>query len=344
MAGIIRVIWVISIFLWTCGSAFAEGELKFAELADFSLENGKVIRECRVGYRTFGKMNQEKSNIVFFPTWFAGTSEELIFLGFIGAGKAVDTEKYFVIAFDNIGNGVSSSPSNSKTQQENTFPEFSSMDMVRAGYILLTEHLRINRIHAIVGISMGGMNVFQWVVSYPGFMNKAVSISGTTKPTSYDLLLWQAEIQVINAAMNCKKEEGLAMKTVAPFHTLVARTPHYFATKIKSDEFAETLARAEESLKKYNPYNWLWQMKAMMTHDIFKQFGGSVDRAAKAVRARLLVVTAEQDYMVYPEPGLVFAKSLKAETFRLPGDCGHFSFLCEKAVLQSVVASFLEKP
>jgi len=342
MTMIIRAVWTVVIFLFACGGVFAEGELKFAELGDFPLENGKVIRECRLGYRTFGKMNQKQSNVVFFPTWFSGTSEELVALGFIGAGKAVDTEKYFVIAFDNIGNGVSSSPSNSKTQPGAAFPEFSSKDMSKAGHVLLTEHLRIKRIHAIVGISMGGMQAFQWIVSYPDFMKKAVSISGTTKLTSYDLLLWQAEIQAIDTAMNCKKEYGQAMKAVAPIHMLASRTPHYFATNIKGDAFMEALAGTEEMLKTYNPYNWLRQMKAMMKHDIFKQFGGS-EQAAKAVRAKVLVVAAGQDFMVYPEPGLAFAGSLNAETFRLPGDCGHLSFLCEKVVLQSVVASFLEK-
>lgn len=326
-----------------CTNVFADGELKYARLGDFSLENGKTIRDCSVGYRTYGRLNKDRSNAVFFPTWFAGTSGELFDLGFIGSGKAMDTEKYFVISFDNIGNGVSSSPSNSKTQPEKDFPEFSSKDMVRAGYVLLTEHLEIDRLHAIVGISMGGAQAFQFVVSYPDLAKKAISISGTTKMTPHDLLFWQAEVKAITTAMGCARD-GSAMKVIAPLHTVASRTPHYFAAKVKNSELPEMLKESERSLSRYNPYNWLWQLKAMMTHDIFRQFGGSEEKAAKTVRAKLLVISAKQDYMVYPEPGLAFGRQINAEITELPGDCGHYSFLCEKSVLDNIVASFLNKP
>jgi len=343
MTLIIRAICVISIFILTCGGVFADGELKYARLGDFSLESGKAIKDCVVGYRTFGRLNKDRSNVVFFPTWFAGTSEELSNIGFIGAGKAVDTEKFFVIAFDNIGNGISSSPSNSRTQPGKEFPEFSLRDMVRAGYVLLTEHLKIDRLHAIVGISMGGAQAFQWVISYPDLAKKAISISGTTKMTPHDLLFWQAEINAITTAMNCSAN-GTAVRVVAPLHMLASKTPHYFATKVKNSELSEMLKNTGESLSKYNPYNWIWQLKALMTHDIFRQFGGSEEEAAKTVRAKMLVMVADHDYMVYPGPGLNFARQINAEISKLPGDCGHYSFLCEKSVLQNVVASFLSKP
>lgn len=343
MSLIIRIFCIAIIFVWSCGSALAEGELKYAEMGDFILESGNVIKDCRLGYRTYGKMNAGKSNIVLFPTWFMGTSEELFSLGFVGAGKLVDTEKFFVIAFDSIGNGVSSSPSNSKKQPGSLFPDFSLKDMVRAEYMLLTEHLNINRIHAVVGISMGGMQALQWIVSYPDFMRKAVSISGTTKMTAHDLLIWQTEIYTINAALNCKKDGCNAMAAVAPFHMLALKTPRYFATKMKVGELSENLAQTEEALKKYNPYDWLWQIKAMMAHDIFKQFGGAEDKTARLVRSKLLVAVSEHDYMVYPEPSQTFSKFLDAELLKLSGDCGHSSFSCESAALKSAVGAFLAK-
>jgi len=66
-------------------------ELKFAELGDFRLESGEVIHDCRIGYRTFGKLNAEKSNAVLFPTWFTGNTAALQPL--FGSGKLVDTER-----------------------------------------------------------------------------------------------------------------------------------------------------------------------------------------------------------------------------------------------------------
>jgi hypothetical protein len=95
--------------------SFAQ-ELRFAELGDFRLVSGEVIHDCRLGYRTFGKLNAEKSNAVLFPTWFTGTTENLV--GLIGPGKLVDP--------DALGNGVSSSPSNSKQQPRMRFPSILS--------------------------------------------------------------------------------------------------------------------------------------------------------------------------------------------------------------------------
>src|SRR5271155_4788943 len=93
-------------------AAPAGGDLQFAELGNCKLDSGQQITGCRLGYRTWGKLNADGSNAVLFPTWFTGTSAQLG--GNVGAHKLVDPAKYFMIAVDALGDGVSSSPSNSK--------------------------------------------------------------------------------------------------------------------------------------------------------------------------------------------------------------------------------------
>src|SRR3954453_5381929 len=95
---------------------------QFASLGDFKLGSGEVIRDCRIGYRTFGTLNADKSNVVLFTTWAGGTTEQL--KSNIGPGRVVDSTKFFVVAVDALGNGVSSSPSNSKLQPRMSFPKF----------------------------------------------------------------------------------------------------------------------------------------------------------------------------------------------------------------------------
>jgi homoserine O-acetyltransferase/O-succinyltransferase len=90
-------------------SALAQnGEPQFASLGDFKLQSGEVLRECRIGYRTFGTLNADRSNAVLFPTWASGTSEQLA--GSIGPGRLADSSKFFVVAVDALANGVSSPP------------------------------------------------------------------------------------------------------------------------------------------------------------------------------------------------------------------------------------------
>ena len=104
---------------------------------------------------------------------------EALLIPLVGPDGYVDPSRFFVILVDALGNGVSSSPSNSSVQPRMGFPVFTIRDMVNSQHRLLTENLGINHIRAVMGISMGGMQTFQWIVSYPEFMDKAVALVGS---------------------------------------------------------------------------------------------------------------------------------------------------------------------
>src|SRR5207344_2743926 len=95
----------------------------------------------------------------------------------IGAGRALDTERYFVVCVAPIGNGLTSSPSNSVAQRGARFPRFCLRDIVHSQYRLFTEELKIDALHCVIGASMGGMQALQWAVSYPGFMRCVVAMT-----------------------------------------------------------------------------------------------------------------------------------------------------------------------
>ncbi len=302
--------------------AAAQSNLQIARLGDFRLESGAVIRDCQAGYRTFGKLDAQRSNAVLFPTWFTGTAQDLMSL--IGPGKLVDSSQYFVIAVDALGDGVSSSPSNSSAQPRMKFPEFS-----------------------IRGISMGGMQTFQWMVSYPDFMDRAIPMVGSPRLGSYDLLLWQAELHAIEADANWKHGEyqarpAAAMQTVADIHALALQTPQFRDRETAPGKFPEFLA-ATEGGEGFDANNWYRQAQAMMGHDVSNPFGGDMRKAAGVVRARVLVVASLQDHMVTPYPALDFAKLLQARTLELNSDCGHLATGCEEAKIAAAIARFLEK-
>ncbi len=203
----------------------AEGELRLADLGDFRLEGGGAIRECRVGYRTFGALNPERSNAVLFPSWFGGTSQDLVNLGLIGPGKLADTSRWFVVAVDAFGNGVSSSPSNSRLQPGRAFPEFTVRDLVRAQHRVLTTYLGLGRLHAVIGISMGGMQALQWARTLPGVAQRAVCIAGTPRAAPSDLALYDAGLRALDAAGSLRASETWGPETLAALIALLALTP-----------------------------------------------------------------------------------------------------------------------
>lgn len=136
-----------------------------AELGDLELESGEVIRGYRQSFVAHGELNREKSNAVLVCISLTGNHHRLDFL--TGPGKALDPSRYFIIAADPIGNGLSTSPSNSLLQPKMQFPRFTIRDMVESQYRLLTREFGISHLHAVIGASMGGMQALQWAVSHP---------------------------------------------------------------------------------------------------------------------------------------------------------------------------------
>ena len=316
---------------------------QFANIGDLKLENGGVIRDCRIGYRTFGQLNADKSNVVVIPTWAGGTTEQL--QSSIGPGKLVDSTTYFVVAIDALSNGVSSSPSNSRLQPRMRFPEFSLRDTVATQHELLTRVLNIHRVKAVVGISMGGMQVFQWLVSYPDFMEKAIPIVGSPRLAPYDLMHWQAQIGALmrdrdwkggNYSVNPARALDFA------FGELLLTTPaDYNRRKTREQVFAD-LAKAQNDAHRFDANDKIRQVQAMMKLDISRDFGGSMERAAKSVRAKVFVVVARFDHVVTFRPAFEFAQLLGAKILDIDSDCGHLSTTCESRLLNLMVDDFLK--
>ena len=203
---------LLAAVLCLAASSYAQDQ-KFADLGDFKLVSGETLRNCRIGYRTFGKMNADRSNIVVFPTWAGGTTEQL--KDNVGAGKLINDADYYVILIDALANGVSSSPSNSASQPHMNFPKIAVRDMVNTQHELLTKALGIQRVKAVMGISMGGMQTFQWMVSYPDFMDKAIPIVGSPHVAPYDVVFWRINIDSIDCEKVARLEDWYATATGA---------------------------------------------------------------------------------------------------------------------------------
>ena len=330
--------------LWMSAAWAADGDLRLASLGDFKLENGSAIRDCRIGYRTLGTLNGDRSNAVLFPTWFTGTSEQL--KENAGPGKLVDTSRYYVILVDALANGVSSSPSNSKAQPRMRFPQVTIRDMVRSQYRLATEVLKLPKLRAVLGISMGGMQTFQWMVSYPDFVERAVPIVGSPKLTVYDLLLWRAELEATQADPAWRKGEyrqqpAAAARAATYLQGLALETPDYRVRQTPPDGVDAYFAELLKGTLKFDANDRIRQLEAMLGQDVSKAFDGRMEKAAQAVRARVLVLVDLHDHMVNPNPALEFARLLKARTVELESDCGHLAPGCEQSKVDAAVARFL---
>jgi len=306
------------LFLLAAASASAaDGTLQFANLGDFKLDSGQIVRHCRIGYRTYGQLTEDRSNVIVALTWFGGSTQGLA--AWIGPSKLYDSSKFFVVAIDALGDGVSSSPSNNAGM-----PPFTIRDMVHTQHEVLTRVLNVHHVYAVSGLSMGGMQAFQWAVSYPDFMDAVIPIVGTPKLTSYDLLLWKTELSLLGSP--------LGMKAAADINEMHLHTPAWIVEH--ASDIDAVMRSHEEALRKIDVNDYASQLRAMIAHDI-----GS----PAAIRAKMLIVVSEQDHMVNPAPARELAAATKSELLILTGDCGHLATSCEQDKLVPAVAKFLAR-
>ena len=199
---------IFSVVLWSnlsIASPLPDTPQQFANFSECHLISGQVIAPCRIGYRTYGTLNDDRSNALLVPTWFTGTSTDHAYLA---SPDLLDPEKYFIVIVDALANGVSISPSNSKTQPGDQFPQITITDMVESQHRLLTEILDIQSLHGVVGLSMGGMQAFEWAVRYPGFANRAVAAIGSPRLPAFDIALWTTQIRLLTLYRGMSVQRG----------------------------------------------------------------------------------------------------------------------------------------
>jgi len=321
----------------------ADGDQQFADLGRCILESGRLIENCHVGYRTFGKLNSAHDNAVLMPTWLYGRSADLVSL--FGDGSSpqhlVDTNRFFAIAIDALGNGVSSSPSNSKTQHGTAFPAFTMRDIVAAEYRVVTEVFSLRHLHAVVGLSMGGEQTFVWAVDHPGFLSLAVPILGTPRLTSYDLHVKRIMIGTIfadPAYLNGNYTAEPPLKLANLFGALVVTTPEYRNRSTPPDKLEDFFAQAEAP-QSMDANDRLWQLRATMTQDVIGS--RSLAEVARAANALFLIVVSAQGHLVNPQPALDWAAAIGAPVYISRGSCAHLIMSCDAEEVSSRVRRFL---
>jgi homoserine O-acetyltransferase len=319
------------------------GRLQIARLGQCKLESGQVIEDCRVGYRTFGRLDAAGENAVLMPTWLYGTSADLV--GLFGEGNSpqhlVDTSRFFGIAIDAFSNGVSSSPSNSPKQHGVAFPAFTLRDNINAQYRVLTEVLHLKHLHAVTGLSMGGEQTFVWSVMHPEFFDLAAPILGTPRLTSYDLQVKEIMLQSIVTDPGYANGQYISeppLKLANLFGNLVVTSPEYRNEKTPRDQLSRFLSEAEAP-QAIDANDRLWQLKAIMQQDVVGN--RTIEQAARATPVHFLVIVSGEDHLVNPQPALDWAAATNAPTYISHGACAHLIMSCDAEAVSTRVRQFL---
>ena len=308
-----------------------------AALGTLALESGESIENFEQAYVTHGELDAQKSNVILVCASLTGNHRRLDFL--IGPGKALDPARWFVVATNPIGNGLSTSPSNSRTQPRMRFPRFNIRDMVAAQYRLLMEHLRIHRVRAVVGASMGGMQALQWAASHPRFMRAVVAMTPMAKTHPWAALVTQTARACLMAdpawtgnGFSGEPERGWRAYA-GLMNALATRTPD--AVPLDFERAVE-----QRAATRFDAHDYLYQSWAYEAHDVANALGSVV--------ARVLVLAPPLDLFNPVSSAREVAAAIPGARFvEIPSPQGHQAATASRAedaaFLNRTIAKFLDE-
>ena len=276
-------------------------------LGDFKLESGDVIKDFSISYVTHGALNADKSNAVLMVTAIGGNHHRIDYL--IGPGRALDPSKYFIIATDAIGNGLTTSPSNSKAQPRMQFPKFNIRDMVNSQQRLVSEKFGIKKLVTVIGASMGGMQALQWAVSYPEMMDSIVPIIPLGRTPAWSTGVMEMLRQSImadpkfnggNYPSSDPPEQGMRL-WAAWLTGVIVRTPGYQEAMVPNnhDAIAYLKGVQDAGWRRMDAVDWIYQSWAYDQHNVGTTPGmnGDYHKALTSIKAKTLILAGTGDLL-----------------------------------------------
>ncbi len=359
----------------------------FAEPPDeLLLENGSKLGPITLAYETCGNLNQDKSNVIMVLHALSGDSHMAGYYSeddpkpgwweiMVGPGKGIDTDRYFVICSNIIGSCMGSTgPAsiNPKTGQPfgHDFPVITIGDMVRTQKRLL-DHLGIKKVLALVGGSIGGMQVLEWCVRYPDMVVSAIPLATTTRHSALAIAFNEVARQAIMADPNWNEGNyysgnrpnlGLAVARMIGHITYLSDESmrHKFGRRLQektdfsfdfgADFQVESYLRYQGAsfVERFDANSFLYITKAADYFDLKKQNGSkSLVKAFSNVSAKFLVVSFTSDwlYPTYQSKEIVVAmkkNGLDVSFCEIEAEWGHDAFLLPSERLSNLIKGFLE--
>jgi homoserine O-acetyltransferase len=295
-------------FISTAGLAHDETQAPHQtfHIDNFELKSGEFIEDFSLSYVTHGTINRNKSNVILMASALGGNHHRIDFM--IGPGLGLDTNKYFIICTDAIGNGLTTSPSTSETQHGMDFPQFTLEDMVKSQYLML-QSMDINHLVAVAGASMGGMQGIQWAVSYPDFADNIISLTGAARISawSYAFLDTTNRVLMLDPAWNGgqyteQPEQGWRLWTDLLL-ALLAAHPDGINQQYPSGPDGKGLLDWWEDVwlsKNFDANDMIYQSNAVNRYNVGNthDFAGDHIEALKSIKARVLFMPATNDILV----------------------------------------------
>ena len=348
-----------------------------------ALDGGGSLMPVELAYETYGALNTDRSNAILICHALTGdqhvasnhsiTGKPGWWARMVGPGKPIDTDKYCVIAANAIGGCMGSSGPESLAPDGEPyamrFPVVTVSDMARSQTLLL-DALGIERLHAVVGGSMGGMQAMSWAAHFPDRVAAALIIASTAKHSAQNIAFHEVGRQAIMADPNWRDgnyyadgktpDAGLAVARMAAHIT-------YLSEQGLTEKFGRRLqGRDEKSFgfdadfqvesylrhqglsftNRFDANSYLYITRAIDYFDLAEEFGGHLANAFKDSKTRFCLISFDTDWLYTTAQSKAIAHALNAAAaavsfVELASPFGHDAFFLEVPGFDRIVAGFL---
>jgi homoserine O-acetyltransferase len=348
-----------------------------------ALDCGAVVAPLAVAYRTYGRLNAARTNAVLVCHALTGdqyVAEPHPLTGkpgwwdtVVGPGKPIDTDRYFVICANVLGGCMGSSgPAEPKPDGSGLwgtdFPSITIRDMVRAQKRLV-EHLGIGRLLAVVGGSMGGMQVLEWAATYPEMVVAAAPIATATYHSAQNIAFHEVGRAAIHGDPDWKggryweddtiPAKGLSVARMVAHITYLSEQAlgRKFGRRLRGASaltFLEDVFEVESYLRhqgstfvrRFDANSYLTITRAMDFFDLGAERGGDVAAAFRGTRTRFLVASFNSDWLFPTAESRAIVRALNAAAanvsfVEIATDKGHDAFLLDEPVFHRALGGFL---
>ncbi|MGJ3649498.1 homoserine O-acetyltransferase MetX [Sphingomonas sp. GlSt437] len=349
-----------------------------------ALDGGGTLAPVEIAYETYGALNADASNAILICHALTGdqhvasthpiTGKPGWWTRMVGEGRPVDPARYFIVCANVIGSCMGSSGPASTDPATGTpyamrFPVITIRDMARAQALLL-DHLGIERLAAVIGGSMGGMQALSWAATYPTRVRNAVIIASTARHTAQNIAFHEVGRQAIMAdprwaggdyyATGEVPADGLAVARMAAHITYLSEAglTEKFGRRLQARDAKSFGFDADFQIESYlrhqglsfvdrfDANSYLYITRAMDYFDLAEEHGGLLANAFRGTATRFCLVSFDTDWL-YPTPEsrsivhALHAAGAAASFVELSSPFGHDAFLLETPELNRVVDGFL---
>ena len=358
-------------------------ETKYYDIEEpIELDSGRTLENVTVAYETYGELDKEKSNAILIchaltgdahaAGWHKGDKKPGWWDIVIGPGKALDTEKYFIICSNVLGGckgttGPSSINPETNKEYGLEFPVITIKDMVEVQKKLI-DSFGISQIYAVIGGSMGGMQVLQWMVSYPAMMKKAIPIATAAMSSPQQIAFNAVGRQSIFSdpdwnngnyyENNVIPRSGLSLARMIAHITYLSdesmdikfgrglqdkdEISYDFTVDFQVESYLKH--QGETFVKRFGANSYLYITEAVDLFDL--SINGSLIDGLKDVEAKVKVLSVDSDWLYPTEQSTEIVTALNANEVEvsfseIKSNYGHDAFLLETGQLNYLFANFL---